>query len=77
MSTTATVSDRDVCFEIINHIAELEDTSPGDLPPLYEVVDPDHLDALLDSDGVQIVFSYCGYQITLTSEGVQRITENP
>lgn len=77
MNSTGTVAHRDVCFDIVEHIAELENTSPTNLPPLYDVIDPDHLNSLLESEKVQIVFSYYGYQITLTSEGVQLVSENP
>lgn len=67
---------RDLCFEIVDRIAKLENTSATNLPLLYDVIDPDHLNFLLESDRVRIELSYYGYQITLTSEGIQSITEN-
>lgn len=69
-------ANQDICVEITDNIAALEDTLPTDLPPLYDVIDPDHLDTILESERVQIELSYYGYQITLTSEGIQLITEN-
>ena len=36
---------------VVEAIAEAEDTDPGDLPPLYETVDPDALERLFDRRG--------------------------
>ena len=43
-------------------------------PPLYEVLDPDSLDALFagrddPSHDVQISFEYCGCTVTVSSDG--------
>lgn len=77
MNSIEAVPARDTCFEIIDTVAELENTSPTNLPPLYDVIDPDNLNSLLESEGVEIEFSYSGYQITVTSDGVQSVTKNP
>jgi hypothetical protein len=62
--------------EILTAIADLEGCDPATLPPLYDAIECDALDALLTSrsgartrfDG-SITFHYAGYQITATSDG--------
>lgn len=54
-------------------VAERSGTSPFELPPLYDAIDPDHLDRLAtarDSD-VQgsALFTYAGYDMTVTASG--------
>ena len=51
-----------VTEQIITGIAALENTSPTDLPPLYESTDPDALDALA-ADGIHIQFTYSDHAI--------------
>ncbi|MFC4543914.1 HalOD1 output domain-containing protein [Halosolutus amylolyticus] len=52
-------------IEIINRVAEMEGQDPMDLPPLYDIVDPDALDRLAESSKIQ--FEYIGYNITVDS----------
>jgi hypothetical protein len=61
---------------IVHHIATKHDAEPSTLDPLYEVVDPDALEALFAArnDGSprstgQVVFDYSGYEVTVTSKG--------
>jgi hypothetical protein len=60
---------------IVTQIAERENRYLTDLPPLYDVLDPESLDALLNSDGVTVTFSYCGYEVTVTSDDTITITD--
>lgn len=64
--------------DVITTIADHEGVDPMDLePPLYEVVDLDALEMLFDRDADvdgRFVFSYNGYDVTVTSDGDVRIS---
>ncbi|WP_290818170.1 HalOD1 output domain-containing protein [Halovivax sp.] len=62
-------------IEIVEQVAEQHDTSPEDLPPLYETIDSDALDALFDStsESMRVTFTYCGYQIEITGNKQRRM----
>lgn len=77
MSHIEAIPPREISMEILDRVAELENTTPLQLPCLYDVVDPDCLDSLLDSEGVRVAFSYCGYLVTAVSDGEISITEEP
>jgi hypothetical protein len=54
------------------------------LPPLYSVIDPDALDTLLGRTTAgwgraaeQVAFRYHGYDVTVSSDGVVRLTLSP
>ena len=64
---------KSVSAAVVEAVAEEMGTDPKHLPEtLYEVIDPDALDALFggqnSSDGV-VIFSYCGYDVTVTADG--------
>ncbi|WP_149783948.1 HalOD1 output domain-containing protein [Halorubrum aquaticum] len=66
--TSATVA-------VVRAVAEAEDASPGDLPLLSDVIDPEAFDDLFDDDrvgrsGVSLSFDYCGYVVTVTDDAV-------
>jgi hypothetical protein len=63
---------------IIDVLAALTDNQPETMDPLYDVVDPDALDALFHSQSEQIgriQFHYGGHDVTMQSEGQLIITE--
>lgn len=69
-----------VATEIVERIATREGVDPVELePPLYEVIDPDALDALVDGrrgrpdrSYVLVNFTYNGYAVTVS--GGQDVT---
>ena len=68
---------------VLTAVAEREDTSPTSLDPLYDVIDPDALNGLFaPTNGGnarasgRVVFSYCGYEVTVTSDGSVRVDEH-
>lgn len=65
LGTRPTVSER-----IIQTVAETTNSDPLELTPLYDAVDPEALDALIDgmSDG-EISFTYAGHEVTAKSDG--------
>lgn len=61
-SPETTVSSRVICA-----VADASDVSPTDLPPLYDVIDPDALDSLVYSvlPGGSIEFDYADTAVTV------------
>ncbi|WP_232701674.1 HalOD1 output domain-containing protein [Halobacterium wangiae] len=57
--------------EIVLEVAKREHVEPTRLPPLYDVLDPDALTALLDApgDSLTVKFAYCDYHVTVDSDG--------
>jgi hypothetical protein len=67
-------STESVCMAIISTVAAVSETDPSELEPLYPVINPDALNALFSSKqdgrsrtGGEVRFTYCGYEITATS----------
>ncbi|WP_247729512.1 HalOD1 output domain-containing protein [Halovivax limisalsi] len=59
-------------YRIARTVAEREETDPESLdPPLFGVIDPEALDALVESadDSMRLTFSYLGYTITVDGTG--------
>lgn len=64
---------------VVSAVADSTGTDPLSLDPLYEVVDPDALDALIepsqprpDRSGPRISFTYCGCDVVVSAgRGVQ------
>lgn len=51
---------------VVRAVAVLENASPMELLPLYRAIDPEALDALVESSPVvpgRIEFAYCGYEV--------------
>lgn len=71
-----------VSSTIVRQVAAHEGVDPTDLePPLYDVVDPDALDALLDSSRTNaesfslcVEFDYHGYEISVQQDGEFQLT---
>jgi hypothetical protein len=58
-----------ILLQVVEKVAACSNIDPLELPPLYEELDPDALDALIASmeDG-QVSFQYAGYPVTVTGE---------
>lgn len=59
---------------IVEKVAALEGTDLTELPPLYEVVDPEALDELVESADpesadFEVEFPYCGHEVTVSTDG--------
>lgn len=64
-------------------IAAIEDVDEGDLPPLDEVIDTEAVDELLAAEAdesadsnVEVVFTYCGYRVTVNLGDVRLRSRN-
>lgn len=69
-----------VSHTIVQRIAELTEREATQLPPLYEAVDPDALDRLVDSvspaaTSLSIQFTYAGRQVTVDADGTVRCSD--
>ncbi|WP_227376328.1 HalOD1 output domain-containing protein [Haladaptatus halobius] len=53
---------------IIQQVADAAECDPCDLPPLYEAIDPDALDALYRHGSPAVEFDYAGYHISIAAE---------
>lgn len=58
-----------VSEQVIQQVAATADTDVLNLPPLYDAVDPDALDALVSgmTEGA-VSFTYAGHEVTVTSD---------
>lgn len=65
--------DESPSIAVVRAVAALTDTSPLDLDPLYDVVDPEHLDGLFEGTGDDTVrtestFTFDGCEVTVTDD---------
>lgn len=65
---------------VVETVASREDVDPTELTPLYQSIDSEALDALVEAeerdDGLrQIAFTYHGYRVTITGDGVVDVDE--
>lgn len=72
-STSSSPTEKSPSVAVIEAVANETGTgSAGVSQQLYEVIDPDALDALFASrnstDGT-VTFAYCGYSVTVTANG--------
>lgn len=70
--------------DVVDAVARREGVDPIDLEPkLYDVIDPDSLDALLatgptDSESaVSVNFHYAGYDVVVGSDGTLELERTP
>nr|WP_049890303.1 HalOD1 output domain-containing protein [Natronorubrum sulfidifaciens] len=72
--------DSSVSMAIVTAVASERGVSPTELPPLYEWINPDALDALFEptrSSGPRhghLEFTYDGHEIVLECDGTLEIT---
>lgn len=75
MATSDQQSNRQPSMQVIEAVASEERSRPEELSPLYAAIDPDALDALLDSVGnsgngvIRVEFTYEGYLVTVSGDG--------
>lgn len=74
---------RSLTLQIVEAIAEREGKRPHELtPPLYDVIDAEAAAALISNQatgdtqaGVQVTFTYLGYEIAATGNEIEIIEE--
>lgn len=78
---TATAERNPPSHKVITEIANREDVSPAELPPLYETLDPTALDQLFNHTtnamrmNGSVDFPYYGYEVTVHADGFLEITD--
>jgi hypothetical protein len=65
---------RGVTTSVVLAVADAAGIDPIDLPPIYDIVDPDALDGLFGAAGGrrldgEVSFRYYGYLVTVRSDG--------
>ncbi|WIV67282.1 HalOD1 output domain-containing protein [Natrialbaceae archaeon AArc-T1-2] len=87
LSVEQSDEDRPLSFAVIDAIAEREGVDATEIEPpeyeaLYEVLNPEALDALFAprEDGTprsngQVKFTYCGYDVVVDSDGDVTVRE--
>lgn len=83
-SMTVTLGSFDtepVSEAVVSAVADAKDVSTVDLPPLYDVIDPDALEAVVTSmtrrpgePAGRVEFSYSGFEVTVTGDGDVSVT---
>lgn len=72
----AALSDRDLTVRIVGAVAEAVDTDPVELPPLYQVVDPEAIETVLvTADDACVQFEYAGQAVEIRSDGTVTVDE--
>jgi hypothetical protein len=69
------MNERSLSALVTETVAAREGRSPAELSePLYAAIDPDALDSLFQNSSGQVVFTYHGYEVTVTSGGDVSVT---
>lgn len=69
-------TDPDVVQRVIQCVAIARDVAPDDLPPLYEVIDPDALASLYtdgDAGTRHVRFEFAETEVLVTDQGTIRV----
>ena len=74
MNTTSVNSNGDWLTTVVTHVSESEGIPFEELPPLYDTLDTECLTRLLESNSVDVSFSYCGYTVSIEADGDISIT---
>lgn len=59
---------------VVERVAACEGVDHTDLVPLFDAIDPDALDDLVEQNGgesvLEVTFNYHGYDVTVTGDGL-------
>jgi len=61
-----------ISLRVVEALADVTDTAPSELDPLYNTVDPEALDRLFQpdsSDGVRVTFEYGDARVEVRGDG--------
>lgn len=59
-----------VADSVVTEVADLAGVDPLDLPALFDRIDPDALDSLVDGlDNGEVEFDYAGFEVVVDSSG--------
>lgn len=65
-----------VTAQVVQQVASAMNDDPLELPPLYEAIDPDSLERLVESMAAgDVSFTYVGHQVTVSHDGTVDVEE--
>lgn len=81
IAESRTIEEESVSHVVVSALADLLDSEPQSIEPLYHAVDPDALNSLFDSDAPEripnrITFSHCDCDVVVSADGTVRVS-NP
>jgi hypothetical protein len=59
------MTGRDLLHEIVSAIVEVDERDVSELPPLYDSVEPDALQSLVESGVERVEFRHAGYRVVI------------
>lgn len=75
--------EESMTVRVVDEVASLEGVNPLELPPLYDTIDADTLEALFtDSvtggvrENIRVEFDYCGYEVVVKGPDDIQIDQN-
>lgn len=70
-------SDEPISQRVVFAVAEQADVEPNELPPLYDSLDPDALDAVVRSSDadLEISFSFAGHRVEIGGDETIRVRQ--
>lgn len=67
-----------VAERVIQKVATTTNSDALELPPLYDAIDPDALDALVEEMSAgKVSFPYAGHEVTIRSDGTISLGQRP
>lgn len=80
----STAPGQRVSTAVVEAIAAEADRDPTELPPLFDTIDPDALDAIFSTqpDGTprrdgEVVFPYAGYRVCVSADRTVEVRSDP
>lgn len=68
--------DETACDAVMEAVAAAEGVDPVEITEqLWDVIDPDQLNAICDTGSVYVSFEYHGYHVTIDSEHTVDLTD--
>ena len=74
---TMTVKSDPPSYYVIKAVADAENTSIDDLPPLYETMDGDAIDKVVQAGANRLSFDYAGYTVEIHGPEDVTVTSVP
>lgn len=69
--------DKEPSNAVANVVADREGVATENLPPIYSSIDPDGLNAVIQSStDATVTFEHCGYEVTVTGRGELQLSNN-
>lgn len=56
---------------VVTAVSEITGRAPADLPILYETVDPDGLNVLVEAGAESVEFEYAGFTVAVDTDAVR------